>query len=100
MKAQGLSQRQTQIQLKMSRGTLKRYLSHDTLPEHALRNATIKPYVTYLEERWQAGVHNATQLFNDIVARGYRGSYLLVSRFVQPWRNALSQLVSADRQIR
>ena len=96
LKAQGLSQRQIQTQLKMSRGTLKRYLSHDTLPEHALRNATIKPYTSYLEERWQAGVHNATQLFNDIVARGYRGSYLLVSRFVQPWRNALSQSVSAE----
>jgi transposase len=96
LKAQGLSQRQIQTQLKMSRGTLKRYLSHDTLPEHALRNATIKPYTSYLEERWQAGVHNATQLFNDIVARGYRGSYLLVSRFIQPWRNALSQSVSAN----
>lgn len=96
LKAQGLSQRQVQTQLKMSRGALKRYLSHDTLPEHALRNATIKPYTIYLEERWQAGVHNATQLFNDIVAHGYRGSYLLVSRFVQPWRNALSQLVSDE----
>lgn len=95
LKAQGFSQRQIQIQLKMSRGALKRYLSHDTLPEHALRNATIKPYATYLEERWQAGVHNATQLFNDIVARGYRGSYLLVSRFVQPWRNILTQSVVA-----
>ena len=96
LKAQGFSQRQIQTQLKMSRSALKRYLSHDTLPEHALRNATLKPYASYLEERWQAGVHNATQLFNDIVARGYRGSYLLVSRFVQPWRNALSQSVSAE----
>ena len=43
-------------------------------------------------------MHNATQLFNDIAARGYRGSYLLVSRFVQPWRNALSQSVSVEHK--
>ncbi len=91
LKEQGLSHRQIQAQLKMSRATLKRYLSHESLPDHALRNATIKPYVTYLEERWQAGAHNATQLFHEIVARGYRGSYLLLSRFVQPWRNTYSQ---------
>ena len=96
LQAQGLSQRQIQTQLKMSRATLKRYVSHDPLPEHALRNATLKPYAAYLEDRWQAGVHNATQLFNDLVARGYRGSYLLVSRFVHPWRNTLSPSVSSQ----
>ncbi len=91
LKEQGLSQRQIQMQLKMSRATLKRYLSHETLPDHALRNATIKPYAAYLKERWQAGAHNASQLFHEIVARGYCGSYLLLSRFVQPWRNMHNQ---------
>jgi transposase len=44
------------------------------------------PYVPYLQDQWQAGCHNAAQLFREIVARGYTGSYSLLHQATRPWR--------------
>jgi transposase len=51
-----------------------------------LRSPTLQPYVSYLQDRWQAGCTNASQLYREIVALGYQGSRSLLGQAVQAWR--------------
>jgi len=49
----------------------------------------LSPYREYLWGRWQAGVQNAAQLFREVVAQGYGGSYPTVRALVDGWRPRL-----------
>lgn len=51
-----------------------------------LTSPTLQPYVAYLQDRWQAGCHNAAQLKREIVAQGYAGSYTLLQQALRAWR--------------
>jgi transposase len=55
-------------------------------PPRDLTSPSLRPYVGYLQERWQAGCHNASQLYRDLVAQGYAGSRSLLSQALRPWR--------------
>ena len=43
-------------------------------------------FVTYLDDRWKAGCHNSTLLFDEIRALGYEGSRQRVTSLVASWR--------------
>ncbi len=47
---------------------------------------TLQPYVTYLQDRWQAGRTNASKLYREIVEQGYTGSHTLLARSIASWR--------------
>jgi transposase len=51
-----------------------------------LRSPLLQPYVSYLQDRWQAGCTNFAQLTREIRALGYSGSGSLVSQALMPWR--------------
>ena len=51
-----------------------------------LRSPLLQPYVSYLQDRWQAGCTNFAQLTREIRALGYAGSGSLVSQALLPWR--------------
>lgn len=51
-----------------------------------LRSPLLQPYVAYLQDRWQAGCTNVSQLFRELVERGYPGGRTLLSQAVQAWR--------------
>jgi transposase len=80
-------------QLGMGRRTVRHYLA---TPEHptwrppprpgGLRSPLLQPYVTYLQDRWQAGCHNVSQLFREVRALGYPGSRALLDQATRPWR--------------
>jgi len=38
----------------------------------------LDPYLPYMFQRWAQGCHNIAQLFRELEARGYRGSYASV----------------------
>ena len=64
-------------ELEISRQTVRRYIASEQFPEHSQkpRQASIlDPYVTYLQERWDAGCRTNKQLYADLVELGYRGS--------------------------
>jgi transposase len=65
-------------------------------PEHHVRHPrpaglsspSLQPYVGYLQDRWQAGCTNISQLYREISARGYGGSRSLLSTALQAWRSS------------
>ncbi len=51
-----------------------------------MTSPTLRPYVSYLQDRWQQGGHNISQLYREIVTQGYSGSRSLLAQALAPWR--------------
>jgi transposase len=72
--------------------TIARYLQTPAWPGRQHRRhygrSIVNPYQAYLLERWNAGCHTAIQLFQEIQARGYTGSYRRVTAYVSRIRQA------------
>jgi transposase len=51
-----------------------------------IRRSVFDPYAAYVLERWQAGVHDGKQLFEEIRSQGFKGSVRVVGRFLQTLR--------------
>jgi transposase len=49
----------------------------------ARTRSAIDPYRSYLQERWQQGCHETSQLWHELQARGFSGSWMMVYRWVQ-----------------
>jgi transposase len=92
---QGFSVRRIMREMHVARSTIRRALSTSTpgCPEHGSHQRRIKPFLSYLTDRCQHGERNARQLFHEIQAQGYTGSYLAVTRFVAPYRQPSSPIV-------
>jgi transposase len=87
--AQGYSQNSIARQLKMHRQTVARYVRLDELPKRATPThniSTVAPYMAYIQRRWAEGCHNGKQLWREICAQGYTGSYMSVYRALKPLR--------------
>ena len=52
----------------------------------ALKSPMLQPYVTHLQDRWQAGCTNVSQLFREIGELGYPGSVSLLRQTLYSWR--------------
>lgn len=69
----------------MNRKTVQTYLAADALPQRprqARKASILRPYESYLLERWRLGVHNGLKLWREIVSLGYPGTRGNVSRWV------------------
>ena len=92
--AAGMSIRAIARTYGMSPTTIRTYIrlssdptSSEAVVAHAQqRPSCLDPFKPYLEERWAAGVHNAHQLWEELVARGFRGSKTTVRDVVATWR--------------
>jgi len=83
MASMGMNRSAIARELGVHRHTVQKYLAHDSPPErrHYSRNTSIlSPYEGYLLAQWRSGRRNAMQLWREIVAQGYAGSYRNVSR--------------------
>lgn len=77
--------------LQVSWLTVERYAASDTFPEFAPRHAVpslLDPYLRYLHQQWAQDETNASQLWREITAQGYRGGYRQVARWAQQQRLA------------
>lgn len=84
LQAQGIPVRAIARQTGLHRGTVKRYLSHDTYPMRSapLQNpAPVYAYEQHLKSRWEEGVRNSKELWREIVQLGFKGSFQSVYRF-------------------
>jgi transposase len=85
---QGVSIRETARQLGMQRRTVRRFLAAGCFPERAQRQfrRSTDRFEDYLRQRWEEGCHNARQLTSELRQHGFRGSYDMVRRCVEDWR--------------
>ena len=63
---------------------MDKYLAAERCPVYTrgrLRPGKLTPWLPYLEERWQDGYTNATQLWREIEAQGFTGSRGLVAKW-------------------
>ena len=76
---QGVTQRAIAQPIGVSLNTVQRWLVNGC-PEAARGPyvSHLDPYLPYLVQRWAQGCHNIAQLFRELEARGYRGSYASV----------------------
>jgi transposase len=90
---QGLSRRAIASRLGLDRSTVRRYLEAGSFPERAGRRYARRTdrFADYLKQHWAEGCRNAAQLFTELQARGFDGSYYTVRRQLSCWRNAGSQ---------
>jgi transposase len=85
----GHTQRAISVEVGIVRKTIRRWLRAGQFPERkpvAGRRSHVREFHEYLQQRWNQGCHNATRLFQEIQARGYRGSRQMVSNHVSSWR--------------
>jgi transposase len=70
--------------------TLRYWCAREGFPERRRRTgdrSSVAPYRAYLQQRWEAGEHSATQLWHEVRAQGFRGGYRSVARVLAPWRH-------------
>lgn len=96
--AAGRSRRAIARELGINRRTVRRLLTTPVPPPGkpvvrprpgGLRSPKLQPYVSYLQDRWQAGCTNVCQLFRELRERGYDGSRTLIDQALRPWRALL-----------
>jgi len=85
---QGLTRRDIARKLSMDRATVRRFVHAESFPERAPRRTQRRTdqIVDYLQRRWNEGCRNAAQLFEEVKARGFAGSYHMVRRRLARWR--------------
>lgn len=92
LREQGLGVQSIARRLGLARGTVRRFARADTPEELLVHNGTgrrpslLEEFKPYLRQRWNAGCTNATHLFTEIRARGYRGGIKIVLNYLHAFR--------------
>jgi transposase len=97
----GYTQRAISTELSIQRKTVRRWLRGGQFPERKSavgRRSHVREFHEYLERRWNEGCHNATRLFQEIHAQGYRGCRQMVSHHVSSWRHKSSPPTSGKKK--
>lgn len=100
MKAAGSSNRAIRRELGMHTKTVRKYLEAESCPyypEGRVTPSKLDPYRAYLEQRWQEGCYNASQLHRELCEMGFDGSRVAVSRWATKKRRLLPQSNSTAR---
>lgn len=90
----------------ISRVTVRRLIDTPIPPRNrlvhprpeGLSSPSLQPYVSYLQDRWQQGCHNITQLFREIVEQGYSGSRSLLYTALHGWRGLVPRQRNASAE--
>lgn len=105
LREQGLTQVEIAQRLNMSERAVRRWLKEGAAPtweRHSRRRSPFDPSAEYVLRRWQAGIHEGKQLYEEIQAQGFKGSVRIVQRFVRtlvehPERRVLPPATSAEQ---
>jgi transposase len=101
LRAQGQSIGAIAQRLDISPRTVQRFLHAETFPERAPRRGgptLLTPFEPFLRDRWNAGCHNATQLWRELRERGFTGRYGIVALRLHQWR--ATDRLGASRSVR
>jgi len=86
LRAHGLTQAAIAKRMGMSEKAVRNWLKRGAAPtwkRQFRRRSVFDPYAEYVLHRWQAGLHEGKQLYEEIRAQGFRGTVRIVQRFVQ-----------------
>lgn len=67
--------------LGLNRRTVSKYIKADECPVYLVRQkrrSKLDPYMDYMTQRWEAGCHNASQIWREIHQMGYSGKRRIV----------------------
>jgi transposase len=90
LRAQGVTQKEVAERMGMSERAVRRWLKQGAAPTNERRfrrRSVFDPYAAYVLQRWQEGIHEAKQLYEEIQAQGFPGTVRIVQRFVQALRD-------------
>ncbi|WP_231500430.1 transposase [Saccharothrix sp. NRRL B-16314] len=94
LRGQGLGVRAIVAELGLAKGTVRRFVRATGVDEllatdgTGRRHSLLEEFKPYLHRRWTAGCTNATLLFEEIEAQGYRGRYQIVRDYLRPFAPA------------
>ena len=94
---EGVSARQIAHRLGLARGTVDRFVRAEGFPERQARRprpTLLTPYAAYLRQRWDAGCHNAAQLWREVREQGFMGERSTFRYHLARWRMADRRRVS------
>jgi transposase len=83
---QGVSIAEIARRLHLARATARKLARAEACPERPPRPQLLTPFEPYLRYRWAQGCRNARALFEELQARGYRGSYVHLRQALRAWR--------------
>lgn len=92
LKQAGSSDRAIGRHFHMSAKTVHKYCEAQSCPHYPagrMSPSKLTPWLPYLEQRWQAGCTNASQLWREISQEGFSGSLGLVIRWAASQRKLL-----------
>ncbi len=101
MRRQGATIKGIAEHFKMHRRSVQLFLRSDTFPERVrpqMRSRGIDRFVPYLKQRWDAGCHNAAELWREIRAQGFRGGSSAVRQYIAWWRALLPSALRRRRR--
>src|SRR5262249_504459 len=55
-------------------------------------------FVSYLRQRWEAGMHNSRKLWEEIKGFGFKGSFSIVKEFLADWRKDLPLYLKSRKE--
>ena len=90
LQADGMLPRQIAREVGMSQRAVERWLAAGGEPEHRRPPVAslVDPFRPTLDRRWREGCRNTRQLWREIVADGYKGSFATLARWAAPLRSA------------
>lgn len=86
----------------LSRVTVRRWLQPGTFPEMSTRPRKLglqDPWRGWLEEQRESGNHNGSQIWREMVAKGFTGSETTVRDEVARWRKGGSAPVTVPARL-
>ncbi len=84
--SEGWSQAQIAATIGVTTRTVQRWLANPSLRERRPRPPTgsrLDRYRDFVIERWQEGCRSGAELYRELQKQGYRGSYRLVTHYLQ-----------------
>src|SRR5205809_3593946 len=90
LRAQGLTQSEVAKRMGMSERAVRQWLKRGAAPTNERqfrRRSVFDPYAAYVLQRWQDGMHEAKQLYEEIQVQAFSGTVRIVQRFVRALRD-------------